>query len=79
VNLVSDATLAGVQCEYAVQGNHGEDVKELYFYRDSTPTHSYMSADYKYPLTEFPYKMLKTENSRRSLLDPEFELLDTGR
>lgn len=62
-----------------VQGNHGEDVKELYFYRDSTPTHSYMRAEYKYPLTEFPYKMLKAENSRRSLLDSEFELLDTGR
>jgi len=54
-------------------------VKELYFYRDSTPTHSYMRAEYKYPLTEFPYKMLKAENSRRSLLDSEFELLDTGR
>jgi len=50
----------------------------LYFYRDSTPTHSYMQAEYKYPVTEFPYKMLKNENRKRSLQDPEFELLDTG-
>lgn len=61
-----------------VQGNHGEDVKELYCYCDSTPTHSYMRAEYKYPLTEFPYKMLKDVNAKRSLQDPEFELLDTG-
>jgi len=54
-------------------------VKELHFYTDATPTHSYMRAEYKYPLPEFPYKLLKQENRRRSLLDAEFELLDTGR
>src|SRR5262245_7535333 len=60
------------------QGNHGEDVKECYFYLDSTPTHSYMKALYKYPQAEFPYANLLEENARRSLEDPEFELLDTG-
>jgi len=60
------------------QGNHGEDVKECYFYIDSTPTHSYMKALYKYPQNEFPYARLIDENRRRSRLDPEFELLDTG-
>jgi hypothetical protein len=60
------------------QGNHGEDVKEYYFYLDSTPTHSYMKYLYKYPQAEFPYEYLVKENGRRSKLDPEFELLDTG-
>jgi hypothetical protein len=60
------------------QGNHGEDVKECYFYLDSTPTHSYMKALYKYPQTEFPYTRLIEENRRRGKLDPEFELPDTG-
>ncbi len=60
------------------QGNHGEDVKEYYFYLDSTPTHSYMKALYKYPQAEFPYARLVEENARRSRQDPEFELLDTG-
>jgi hypothetical protein len=60
------------------EGNHGEDVKECYFYLDSTPTHSYMKALYKYPQAEFPYQRLGEENSRRSRRDPEFELLDTG-
>jgi hypothetical protein len=60
------------------QGNHGEDVKEYYFYLDSTPTHSYMKFLYKYPQAEFPYAGLVAENSRRTKQDPEFELIDTG-
>jgi len=60
------------------EGNHGEDVKECYFYLDSTPTHSYMKALYKYPQAEFPYAWLLEENGRRSRTEPEFELLDTG-
>src|SRR5215469_4426134 len=60
------------------QGNHGEDVKEYYFYLDSTPTHSYMKALYKYPQQEFPYGRLVSENRRRARNDFEFELLDTG-
>ena len=60
------------------EGNHGEDVKEQYFYLDSTPTHSYLKALYKYPQAEFPYARLAEENRRRSKSDPEFELLDTG-
>jgi hypothetical protein len=60
------------------EGNHGEDVKENYFYLESTPTHSYMKALYKYPQLEFPYAKLVEENKRRGKLEPEFELLDTG-
>jgi hypothetical protein len=60
------------------QGNHGEDVKEYYFYLDSTPTHSYMKYLYKYPQAEFPYDRLVEENRRRDKRQPEFELLDTG-
>jgi hypothetical protein len=60
------------------QGNHGEDVKECYFYLDSTPTHSYLKALYKYPQAEFPYDSLVEEARRRSRSDPEFELADTG-
>jgi hypothetical protein len=60
------------------EGNHGEDVKEHYFYLDSTPTHSYMRALYKYPQREFPYHALVAENRRRGKTDPEFELADTG-
>ena len=60
------------------QGNHGEDVKELYFYLDSTPTHAYLKALYKYPQAEFPYAWLVEENRRRGKHDPELELLDTG-
>jgi len=60
------------------QGNHGEDVKECYFYIDSTPTHSYAKALYKYPQAEFPYDRLIAENARRSRLEREFELQDTG-
>src|SRR5579884_156333 len=60
------------------QGNHGEDVKECYFYLDSTPTHSYMRMLYKYPHAAFPYRQLVEENARRGRHDPEFELLDTG-
>src|SRR5579859_4462746 len=60
------------------EGNHGEDVKEQYFYLDSTPTHSYMRMLYKYPQAEFPYARLVEENRRRGKELPEFELLDTG-
>jgi hypothetical protein len=60
------------------QGNHGEDVKEYYYYLDSTPTHSYMKMLYKYPQSEFPYQWLLDENRHRSKLEPEFELIDTG-
>lgn len=60
------------------QGNHGEDVKELYYYLDSTPTHSYMKGLYKYPQTRFPYDQLVRENRRRGNDQPEFELIDTG-
>jgi hypothetical protein len=60
------------------EGNHGEDVKECYFYLDSTPTHSYMKFLYKYPQGEFPYARLVAENQRRTRLEPEFDLLDTG-
>jgi len=60
------------------EGNHGEDVKECYFYLDNTPTHSYMKALYKYPQAEFPYRQLVEENRRRSRNQPEFEIVDTG-
>jgi hypothetical protein len=60
------------------EGNHGEDVKEYYFYLDSTPTHSYMKYLYKYPQAMFPYTQLVDENRRRGKRDPEFELMDTG-
>jgi len=60
------------------EGNHGEDVKEYYFYLDSTPSHSYMKYLYKYPQMEFPYAKLVEENRRRDKSQPEFELLDTG-
>ena len=60
------------------EGNHGEDVKEYYFYLDSTPTHSYCKALYKYPQAPFPYGRLIQENARRSKLQGEFELRDTG-
>jgi hypothetical protein len=60
------------------EGNHGEDLKEYYFYVDSTPTHSYMKYVYKYPQGEYPYSWLVEENGRRGGTGPEFELLDTG-
>ena len=60
------------------QGNHGEDVKEYYFYLDSTPTHSYMKGLYKYPQSEFPYAQLERENRQRGREGMEYELLDTG-
>ena len=60
------------------EGNHGEDVKEYYFYLDNTPTHSYMKALYKYPHQAFPYAELVEENHHRDRHQPEFELLDTG-
>ncbi|MDP9076025.1 MAG: glucosidase [Bacteroidota bacterium] len=60
------------------EGNHGEDVKELYYYLDNTPTHSYQKMLYKYPQQEYPYAWLVAENKRRSRNEPEFELIDTG-
>lgn len=60
------------------QGNHGEDVKECYFYLDSTPTHSYTKALYKYPQAEFPYQQLIDENARRGKDVREYEIIDTG-
>ncbi len=60
------------------EGNHGEDVKEQYFYLDSTPTHSYMRMLYKYPQAAFPYAQLVEENRRRGKNQPEFELLDAA-
>ena len=60
------------------EGNHGEDVKEYYFYLDSTPTHSYMKYLYKYPQAAYPYEDLVTTNRRRSRQELEYELLDTG-
>jgi hypothetical protein len=58
-------------------GNHGEDVKELYYYLDSTPTHSYMKFLYKYPQSEFPYEQLKQESAHRGRDVSEYEVLDT--
>jgi len=60
------------------EGNHGEDVKELYYYLDSSPTHSYMKMLYKYPQAAFPYEQLLQENRRRTREQPEYELMDTG-
>lgn len=60
------------------EGNHGEDVKECYYYLDSTPTHSYMKALYKYPQAPFPYSQLSEVNRLRSRTEHEYELLDTG-
>src|SRR3974390_1136887 len=60
------------------EGNHGEDVKECYYYLDSTPTHSYMKYLYKYPQAAFPYASLVEENRRRGREAREFELVDTG-
>src|SRR5262249_25599668 len=60
------------------EGNHGEDVKEYYFYLDSTPTHSYMKYLYKYPQAAFPYENLVATNRRRGRNEFEYELLDTG-
>jgi Glycosyl hydrolase family 63 C-terminal domain len=60
------------------EGNHGEDVKELYYYLDSTPSHSYMKMLYKYPIAEFPYEQLKKTNQTLNRKSDEFELIDTG-
>ncbi len=60
------------------QGNHGEDVKELYYFLDATPTHSYLKMLYKYPQAAYPYEELLEENSRRGKKDPEYEIQDTG-
>lgn len=60
------------------QANHGEDVKECYYYLDNTPTHSYMKYLYKYPQKAFPYEQLIEENRKRNKYDPEYELIDTG-
>ena len=60
------------------EGNHGEDVKELYYYLDATPSHSYLKMLYKYPQTEFPYAKLLDESRQRGIGQPEFELIDSG-
>src|SRR5260370_24769045 len=60
------------------EGNHGEDVKELYYYLDAVPTYSYARMLYKYPQAEFPYDLLVQENARRDRHQPEFEIIDTG-
>jgi hypothetical protein len=60
------------------EGNHGEDVKELYYYLDNIPSHYYMKMLYKYPQNAFPYQQLLDENRKRTKLEPEFEILDTG-
>src|ERR687886_83258 len=60
------------------EGNHGEDVKEYYFFLDSTPTHSWMRMLYKYPQAAFPYADLVETNRRRTKQEPEYELIDTG-
>ena len=60
------------------EGNHGEDVKELYAYLDSTPTHSYMKALYRYPHAPFPYEQLLEGNRKRGRFEPEYEITDTG-
>ncbi len=60
------------------EGNHGEDVKEYYYYVDATPDHSYLKALYKYPQAAYPYEELVAENRRRGRTEPEYELLDTG-
>ncbi|MBC2606609.1 MGH1-like glycoside hydrolase domain-containing protein [Pelagicoccus albus] len=62
----------------STEGNHGEDCKELYYYLDATPTHSYSKALYKYPHDIFPYHQLREENAKRDRLTPEYEILDTG-
>ncbi|MDP1817046.1 MAG: glucosidase [Leadbetterella sp.] len=59
------------------EGNHGEDVKELYYYLDSTPTHSYMKMLYKYPIESFPYEKITSTNNHRSIKEDEFEIIDT--
>src|SRR5262245_34622687 len=60
------------------EGNHGEDVKEYYFYLDATPTNSYLKYRYRYPLGEYPYADLVRTNSKRNRVEMEYELLDTG-
>jgi hypothetical protein len=60
------------------EGNHGEDVKEYYYFTDATPTHSYLRMRYRYPQAEYPYRDLTEGNATRGLWDPEYELLDTG-
>ena len=62
----------------AWEGNHGEDVKEIYYYLDGIPDHSYMKYLYKYPQEAFPYSKLVEENSKRGVLEGEYELVDTG-
>ncbi|MFL5811506.1 MAG: glucosidase, partial [Flavisolibacter sp.] len=61
-----------------LEGNHGEDVKELYYYLDATPSHSYMKMLYKYPHQPFPYELLVNENKKRNRQQEEFEIIDTG-
>lgn len=62
----------------SLEGNHGEDVKEIYYYLDATPTSSYLKMLYRYPQSAFPYEKLREENKHRGLEDPEYEILETG-
>ncbi|MCE3077023.1 MGH1-like glycoside hydrolase domain-containing protein [Chryseobacterium gwangjuense] len=59
------------------EGNHGEDIKEIFYYLDNTPTHSYMKMVYKYPINAFPYDKIRSENAKRSNKEPEYEIIDT--
>ncbi|WBV59685.1 glucosidase [Chryseobacterium camelliae] len=59
------------------EGNHGEDIKEIFYYLDNTPTHSYMKMVYKYPINAFPYDKIRSENAKRSKKEPEYEIIDT--
>lgn len=68
----------GARCERIEQGNHGEDVKDYWWYLDATPTSSWLQWRYHYPRAEFPYEQLRQVNGARSRHDPEFELKDTG-
>jgi predicted transcriptional regulator YdeE len=70
-------SLSRTDLDQYIAGNHGEDVKEIYYYLDSTPTHSYMKFLYKYPQMAYPYEQLIEENAQRSREVPEFELMDT--
>lgn len=60
------------------EGNHGEDIKEIFYYLDNTPNHTYMKMVYKYPINKFPYEELISENQKRSKKEPEYEIIDTG-
>jgi hypothetical protein len=78
MTLLLKETFFSTSANFLLQGNHGEDVKELYYHLMSSPTHSYMKALYKYPHQQFPYVDLREVNAERKAKDPEYEILDTG-